>query len=394
MEYPVGVRFCPTVDEIFGHYLRLKNLGGDTSRVDEVISTVDIYSFEPFELPRHSRMESSDQVYYFFVRRQNKYKRGEKQRRQTTFGYWKITGHPTEIMRKGGDSEKIGEKRVLMFYESEPKSKSDWVMHEYIATLMPPTHQMTTYTVCKLMFKGDPKDLPTSSSAAASVGSGEIEQNHSLITHMNNPGRGLSSEGSTFELQNQRQFTGFLHLEEETQIDDAIRRVINNLSPHDFNCLLNNDNADEEEEQETIMLTQEDRNDHKPKKSLTGIFTGHSDDDSDSDLISATTTVSIQTSSTCDSFGSSYPRIDQTTDMQESPCSTIESASVTQEVRKALGTNDIDTSEKKMNPYDDDAQGSEFCQEIVIKNKRAGFIYRMVQRFTKKIKLCSCVSIA
>lgn len=100
-------------------------------------------------------------------------------------------------------------------------------------------------------------------------------------------------QGSTFELQNQRQFTGFLHLEEETQIDDAIRRVINNLSPHDFNCLLNNDNADEEEEQETIMLTQEDRNDHKPKKSLTGIFTGHSDDDSDSDLISATTTVSI-----------------------------------------------------------------------------------------------------
>ncbi|KAF3606966.1 hypothetical protein DY000_02044225 [Brassica cretica] len=77
--------------------------------------------------------------------------------------------------------------------------------------------------------------------------------------------------------------------------------------------------------------------------------------------------VSIQTSSTCDSFGSSYPRIDQTTDMQESPCSTIESATVTQEVRKALGTNDIDTSEKKMNPYDDDAQGSEFCQEIVIK---------------------------
>ena len=87
-------------------------------------------------------MESSDQVYYFFVRRQNKYKRGEKQRRQTTFGYWKITGHPTEIMRKGGDGEKIGEKRVLMFYESEPKSKSDWVMHEYIATLMPPTHQV------------------------------------------------------------------------------------------------------------------------------------------------------------------------------------------------------------------------------------------------------------
>ena len=68
----MGVRFCPTVDEIFGHYLRLKNLGGDTSRVDEVISTVDIYSFEPFELPRKShefdfQSVSSYPIHFFFV---------------------------------------------------------------------------------------------------------------------------------------------------------------------------------------------------------------------------------------------------------------------------------------------------------------------------------------
>lgn len=65
-------------------------------------------------------------------------------------------------------------------------------------------------------------------------------------------------------------------------------------------------------------------------------------------------------------------------------------------VSEALGTNTV-TSEKKMNPCDDDAQVSEIVgdqmgQEMVIKNKRAGFIYRMIQKFTKKIKLYSCVT--
>ena len=65
-------------------------------------------------------------------------------------------------------------------------------------------------------------------------------------------------------------------------------------------------------------------------------------------------------------------------------------------VSNALGANSA-ISEKKMSPCDDDAQvseigGDQMGQEMVIKNKRAGFIYRMIQKFAKKIKLCSCVS--
>ncbi|KAF2549515.1 hypothetical protein F2Q70_00019167 [Brassica cretica] len=51
MENRVGFRFIPTDEEIVDYYLRLKNLGGDTSHVDKAISTVDICSFEPWELP-------------------------------------------------------------------------------------------------------------------------------------------------------------------------------------------------------------------------------------------------------------------------------------------------------------------------------------------------------
>ncbi|RID40014.1 hypothetical protein BRARA_J00087 [Brassica rapa] len=176
---------------------------------------------------------------------------------------------------------------------------------------------MVTYALCKVMFKGDASDLPSSSAAApaggggsggsggggceggggsggggcdvrggdgdgggnrgggggsgggcdggggggdggcdgggGSGGGGEVEHTHSLITPMNNRGGGMSAEAeaeterSSSELHNLRQFSGFLHLEEETQMEDAIRRAINNLSPHDLNCLLNNDYDDEEQ---------------------------------------------------------------------------------------------------------------------------------------------------
>ncbi|KAJ4914665.1 NAC domain-containing protein 5 [Raphanus sativus] len=393
---PVGYRFHPTDEEIVGDYVRPKNLESNTSHVDEVMNTVDIYEFDPSELAGKSRIKSTDEVWYFFgcKKNQQQSKKRERQSRRTKSGSWKKTGDTMNIFRKRGDREKIGEKRVFVFSskilgESKPKSKSksDWVMHEYVATFLSPTDQTTTmmmkYTVCKVMFKGDPRDLPSSSSSSA----GENEHHLSLITHVNSSNSG----GLSTETENPRHFTGFLHLEEETQLEDAIRRAIDNVSTDDLNFLLNNnDNA--EKEQGNTMFMQEDRNDYRPKMSLTGVFIDRSDDDSDFDSISSTTTTtgSIKTSSTCVSFGfSNHP-------IHLPGSSTIESGSVTQEVSEALGTNTV-TSEKKMNPCDDDAQVSEIVgdqmgQEMVIKNKRAGFIYRMIQKFTKKIKLYSCVT--
>ncbi|KAJ0245288.1 NAC domain-containing protein 3 [Hirschfeldia incana] len=390
---PVGYRFHPTDEEIVGDYVRPKNLESNTSHVDEVMNTVDIYEFDPWELPYKSRISSTDEVWYFFGCKKNQNQlhiqsnRGERQSRKTKSGFWNKTGVTTDIIRKRGDREKIGEKRVFVFSRKIPgggsktrsKSKSDWVMHEYVATFLSPTDQ------------GDLRVL--SSSAAA----GEIEHDLSLIPRVNNSSGGLSTEtdmeSPSFELQNPRHFTGFRHLEEEAQFEDEMHRVINNLPTEDWNSLFNNDDAGEEEEQGNIMLMQEDRNDYRPKKSLTGVYIGHSDDDRDSDSISSTTTTttgSITTSSTCVSFGGSNHPIHLT------DSSTIGAGSVTQEVSEALGTNTV-TSEKKMNPCDDDAQiseigGGKMGQEMVIKNKRAGFIYMVMQKITKKIKPCSCIS--
>ncbi|KAF8044502.1 hypothetical protein N665_9219s0001, partial [Sinapis alba] len=198
--HPVGFRFRPTDEEIVDHYLRSKNMDGNTSHVDEVISTVDIYSFDPWELASHSitTRKATDYVWYFFGRKDN---RGERQSRKTKSGFWKKTGVTTDIMRKRGNREKMGEKRVLVFHYSGKilggsKPKSEWVMHEYVTTFLPSTQTaMVTYTVCKVMFKGDASDLPSSSASASASASGcEVEHSHSLITPMNNPGGGLSSK--------------------------------------------------------------------------------------------------------------------------------------------------------------------------------------------------------
>ncbi|KAF8052757.1 hypothetical protein N665_1512s0006 [Sinapis alba] len=240
MENRVGFRFIPTDEEMVDYYTRLKSLGGsDINHVDKAIREVDIYSFDPWELPSESRRESRDQVWYFFCRKEN---RVERQSRKTKSGSWKKTGPTMDVFRKKGDREKIGEKRVFVFHSTVSKPKSDWVMHEYLATFLPPTHQMT-YTLCKVKFKGDASDLPSSSS-----GGGEVEHSHYLITYMNNSG------GS----ENPSQFNGLIGVEKQTQIDDAT---------DDFNCFLN---YNDEEEQENTMSMQEDPNDYIPKMSLTG----------------------------------------------------------------------------------------------------------------------------
>ncbi|KAG7595545.1 NAC domain superfamily [Arabidopsis suecica] len=270
MANPVGFRFRPTDEEIVDHYLRPKNLDDDTSHVDEVISTVDICSFDPWDLPSKSMIRSSDGVWYFFSLKEMKYNRGDQQRRRTNSGFWKKTGKTLTIMRKRGNREKIGEKRVLVF-KNRDGSKTDWVMHEYHATSLFP-NQVMTYTICKVEFKGEKTEISTTGS--------EIEQIHSLIPLVNNSG---GSEGSSFhsqELQNSSQSGGFANVQEESQIDDATTPI-----EEEWKTWLNDDG----DEQRNIMFMQDNRNDYTPLKSLTGVFSDHSSEDNDSDLISATT---------------------------------------------------------------------------------------------------------
>ncbi|KAF8055018.1 hypothetical protein N665_1305s0005 [Sinapis alba] len=91
--HPVGFRFLPTDEEIIDYYLRSKNRDGNKSHVDEVINTVTICSFDPWELPSES--SSIRNATMFGIengRKDNKYNRGERQSRNKSSGFWKKTG--------------------------------------------------------------------------------------------------------------------------------------------------------------------------------------------------------------------------------------------------------------------------------------------------------------
>nr|XP_043620375.1 NAC transcription factor 25-like [Erigeron canadensis] len=125
---PPGFRFHPTDEELVVHYLKKK-----ASLVPlpvSIIAEVDLYKFDPWELP--SKATFGDQEWYFFSPRDRKYPNGMRPNRAATSGYWKATGTDKPILSTMGD-QKVGVKKALVFYGGKPPKgiKTSWIMHEY-----------------------------------------------------------------------------------------------------------------------------------------------------------------------------------------------------------------------------------------------------------------------
>ncbi|KAG2245530.1 hypothetical protein Bca4012_069395 [Brassica carinata] len=122
-----GFKFSPTDIELISYYLKRKMDG--LERSVEIIPELDIYNFEPWDLPDKSVVKSESE-WFFFCARGKKYPHGSQNRRATTMGYWKATGKERNV--KSG-SEVIGTKRTLVFHIGRaPKGgRTEWIMHEY-----------------------------------------------------------------------------------------------------------------------------------------------------------------------------------------------------------------------------------------------------------------------
>ncbi|PIA40768.1 hypothetical protein AQUCO_02400081v1 [Aquilegia coerulea] len=127
-QLPPGYRFHPTDEELVVHYLK-KKIASDPLPVS-IIAEVDLYKFDPWELP--GKATFGDQEWYFFSPRDRKYPNGARPNRAATSGYWKATGTDKPILTAGG-TQKIGVKKALVFYRGKPPKgiKSNWIMHEY-----------------------------------------------------------------------------------------------------------------------------------------------------------------------------------------------------------------------------------------------------------------------
>ncbi|XP_039042286.1 NAC domain-containing protein 2-like [Hibiscus syriacus] len=123
---PPGFRFHPTDEELIIFYL--KNQAKSKPCPASIIPEVDIYKFDPWQLP--DKTEFGENEWYFFTPRDRKYPNGVRPNRATVSGYWKATGTDKAIY---SDHKYVGVKKALVFYNGRPPKgvKTNWIMHEY-----------------------------------------------------------------------------------------------------------------------------------------------------------------------------------------------------------------------------------------------------------------------
>jgi len=153
-----GFRFHPTDEEIVRYYLK-KKLTGNLPSCFDYLAVIDIYKFEPWDLPSMSssslwfhgffqnfnlmiffffglfflglsKLKTRDLEWYFFTALDKKYGNSSRTNRATDRGYWKTTGKDRAI--KNGE-ETVGMKKTLVYHlgRAPHGDRSNWVMHEY-----------------------------------------------------------------------------------------------------------------------------------------------------------------------------------------------------------------------------------------------------------------------
>ncbi|XP_043706897.1 NAC domain-containing protein 82-like [Telopea speciosissima] len=148
-----GFRFHPTDVELILYYLKRKVMG-KRLHVD-AIGEIDLYKFDPWDLPEKSCLKSGDLEWYFFCPKYRKYSNGPRTNRATEHGYWKTTGVDKLICH---NSETVGKRKTLVFHEGRaPRGrKTNWVMYEYRLDDKNLVHAgviQDTYVLCKIFEK-------------------------------------------------------------------------------------------------------------------------------------------------------------------------------------------------------------------------------------------------
>ncbi|RRT76241.1 hypothetical protein B296_00023818 [Ensete ventricosum] len=124
-----GFRFHPTEEELLEFYLKHMIRGKKLQL--EVITTINIYRHDPWELPGLARI--GEREWYFYVPRDRKQASGGRPSRTTKRGFWKATGYDRPVRSAADPKWLIGLKKTLVYYEGRaPRgTKTDWVMNEY-----------------------------------------------------------------------------------------------------------------------------------------------------------------------------------------------------------------------------------------------------------------------
>ncbi|CAK8534749.1 unnamed protein product [Lathyrus sativus] len=163
-----GFRFHPTDQELVTFYLQRKV---DKKPISiDLIKQVDIYKYDPWDLPKSS-VQGTEKEGYFFCKRGRKYKNSIRPNRVTGSGFWKATGIDKPIYSNGGEgNDSVGLKKTLVYYRGSAGkgTKTDWMMHEFrlpsnIATNAnhakndnDVSHEAEIWTLCRIFKRNVP----------------------------------------------------------------------------------------------------------------------------------------------------------------------------------------------------------------------------------------------
>lgn len=126
-----GFRFHPTDEELVSFYLRRKL--EDKPISIQLIMQIDIYKYDPWDLPKASST-GGEKEGYFYCKRGRKYRNSIRPNRVTGSGFWKATGIDKPVYSHGGEgNDCIGLKKTLVYYRGNAGkgTKTDWMMHEF-----------------------------------------------------------------------------------------------------------------------------------------------------------------------------------------------------------------------------------------------------------------------
>ncbi|KAF8053332.1 hypothetical protein N665_1430s0009 [Sinapis alba] len=337
----VGYRFSPTGEEVINHYLKNKILDKPWL-VNEAISEINIYAYDPEFLPSLSKLESKDLVWYFFTPREyhaSEKKKGTK--RTTPSGYWKATGVDRKVKDKRGNGVVIGIKKTLVYHHGKSANGvwTPWVMHEYHITSLPPTQR--NYVICQVMYKGEDGDIL--------YGNKSNDLSHSTMVSDLNTAREINTAPqveqprqdlymSVDDLANPLNEQDPTLFNPDTFFNDNYYPYQQPQVPWDddyINELLSFNGGNPADVLGDLDITmQGNRNDHRPKKALTGIIVDCSSD-SNAESISAT---SYQETSSPESFhslsGQFHTSVDEIPSFRKDSFTDIQPPAETSIIRK------------------------------------------------------------
>ncbi|XP_076949340.1 NAC domain-containing protein 72-like [Bidens hawaiensis] len=162
---PPGCQFFPSEHQLITHYLTNKNNGDHPP--SDLINDLDLYRFEPFDLPETARFvfgrEGKRKHWYCFAP-MPRVKRGRGEKRAAGGGVWRRSGSVKDIVGAGLQGVVLGTRKTFVFYlgdSAKTAVRTKWIMYEY--ALVDQKMAEASYVLCRVFAKShhsNDKDKP------------------------------------------------------------------------------------------------------------------------------------------------------------------------------------------------------------------------------------------